>query len=133
MSHVEVNELAADPSAYSNGGRLVVPPSLRDPDFDLATAYAVEAQLTKLRRESGRTTVGRKVGYASKALWRRLKLDTLVWARMYDDTVTYAENGSASLSLAGMCSPRIEPEIVFKLNKAILGDTPGAAVIDGWS
>jgi len=129
MSHIEVNALAADLlSAYSNGGRLVVPPSLRDPDFDLATAYAVEAQLTKLRRETGRTTVGRKVGYASKALWRRLKLDTLVWAHMYDDTVTYAENGSASLSLAGMRSPRIEPEIVFKLNKAIPGETPGAAL-----
>ena len=106
-------------SAYSTGEMLVAPPSLRDPGFDLATAYVVEAQLTRLRRESGRTTVGRKVGYASKALWRKLKLETLVWARMYDDTVKYAENGSAVLSLAGMCSPRVEPEIVFKLKQPI--------------
>jgi 2-oxo-3-hexenedioate decarboxylase len=120
MSHIDVNALAAElRSAYSNCEMLVVPPSLRDPDFDLAAAYAVEAELTRLRRESGRTTVGRKVGYASKALWRRLKLDTLVWARMYDDTVIYAEDGSASLSVAGMSSPRIEPEIVFKLKKPI--------------
>lgn len=122
-----MNGLAAELlSAYSTGEMLVAPPSLRDPGFDLATAYAVEAQLTRLRRESGRTTVGRKVGYASKALWRKLKLETLVWARMYDDTVKYAENGAASLSLTGMSSPRIEPEIVFKLKKRIPSDTPTA-------
>ena len=128
MSHIDVNGLAAELlSAYSTGGMLVAPPSLSHSGFDLTAAYAVEAQLTKLRRESGRTTVGRKVGYASKALWRRLKLDTLVWARMYDDTVKYAENGAASLSLAGMCSPRIEPEIVFKLKTPIATNTASAA------
>jgi 2-oxo-3-hexenedioate decarboxylase len=128
MSRIDVNGLAAELlSAYSTGGMLVAPPSLRHPGFDLTAAYAVEAQLTKLRRDSGRTTVGRKVGYASKALWRRLKLDTLVWAHMYDDTVTYAENGAASLSLVGMCSPRIEPEIVFKLKTPIPGNMASAA------
>jgi len=35
---------------------------------------------------------------------------------------------AAGVSLAGMRSPRIEPEIVFKLNKAIPGETPGAAL-----
>ena len=34
------------------------------------------------RMHSGRT-VGRKVGYANKALWRAFKLDPLVWAHMY--------------------------------------------------
>jgi hypothetical protein len=32
----------------------------------------------------------RQGGYANKAMWRALKLDTLVWAHMYDDTVRYA-------------------------------------------
>jgi 2-oxo-3-hexenedioate decarboxylase len=121
MTPIDITGLAAELlSAYSTGDAMVEPPSLRYPGFDLTAAYAVEAHLTKLRRERGRSTVGRKVGYASKALWRRLKLDTLVWARMYDDTVKYADNGVASLSLAGMCSPRIEPEIVFKLKERIL-------------
>ena len=43
------------------------------------------------RRRAGRTTVGVKVGYANKAVWRVLKLDTLVWAHMYDDTVAFAD------------------------------------------
>ena len=40
-----------------------------------------------MRRAAGHKTVGVKVGYANKAMWRVLKLDTLVWAHMYDDTV----------------------------------------------
>ena len=118
-------------AAYSSGHVIPSPPSARDAGFDLAEAYAVEAELAGLRRASGRTTVGRKVGFANKALWRVLKLDTLVWAHMYDDTVRYARNGVASLngSLAHMYSPKIEPEIVFKLKKPIDGDGRHAAAV----
>ncbi len=111
--------------------RPVAPPSARDAGFDLATAYAVESEIARLRRSAGHATVGRKVGFANKAMWRVLKLDTLVWAHMYDDTVQYAENGSAALSLGRMYSPKIEPEIVFKLNKPLAaGDAEPAAVLD---
>jgi 2-oxo-3-hexenedioate decarboxylase len=113
------DELAA---AYANRQMLPAPLSAREPGFDLAAAYAVEAELTRRRRASGHTTVGRKVGYANKAVWRALKLDTLVWAHMYDDTVVetgaHAPDSASSLSLRRMCSPRIEPEIVFKLKHA---------------
>ena len=105
-------------SAYASQQIISVAPSARGAGFDLAAAYEVEAELARLRRASGRTTIGRKVGFANKALWRVLKLDTLVWAHMYDDTVHYAEGGSASISLGRMCSPKIEPETVFKLKKA---------------
>src|SRR6185369_15328292 len=44
----------------------------------------------------------------------------LVLAHMYDDTVRDAEGNVATLSLARMIAPKIEPEIVFKL-KAPLG------------
>jgi 2-keto-4-pentenoate hydratase len=117
--------------AYAGCQILSVPPSARDVAFDLPMAYAVEAELANLRRTSGRATVGRKVGFANRALWRVLRLDTLVWAHMYDDTVRYAEKNAASLSVEHMCSPKIEPEIVFKLKGSI---GPGAhepgAVLD---
>src|SRR5438552_13648114 len=120
MAPVDVNALARElMHAHVNGQIIAIPPSSRDPEFDLTAAYAVEAELVRLRRASGRATVGRKVGFANKALWRVLKLDTLVWAHMYDDTVRYAEDGAASLSLGHMFSPKIEPEIVFKLKKPL--------------
>jgi 2-oxo-3-hexenedioate decarboxylase len=101
-------------------------PSSEDSAFDLAAAYAVERELVRMRRESGHRTVGRKVGYANKAMWRVLKLDTLVWAHMYDDTVHDAAGGDVTLPIGRMFSPKIEPEIVFKLG-APLGDVGGDA------
>lgn len=101
-------------AAYANR-QPIATPSSRYPEFDLVSAYAVEAELVRIRGASGHAAIGRKVGYANKAIWRVLKLDTLAWAHMYDDTVHHARNGETSLSLTRMYSPKIEPEIVFKL------------------
>ena len=125
MSTVDVSALARELlTAYSKCELISQPPSSRDAGFDLAAAYGVQAELTRLRRASGWTTVGRKVGYANRALWRTFKLDTLVWAPMYDRTVRYAADGRAVLSIAGMCSPKIEPEIVVRLNERITSADP---------
>jgi 2-keto-4-pentenoate hydratase len=116
-------------AAYASCQTIAVPPSARDTNFDLATAYAVAAELTRLRREQGHTTVGRKVGFANKAMWRVLNLDTLVWAPMYDDTVQYAQDGVVSLSVGQLCSPRIEPEIVFKMKRPLRPEDRAAAAV----
>jgi 2-oxo-3-hexenedioate decarboxylase len=115
--------------AYANRRILAAPPSEREPGFDLAAAYAVESALARRRLERGRRAVGLKVGYANKALWRVLKLDTLVWAHMYDDTVHDARENTATLSLASMCSPKIEPEIVFKMKGPVPADAGPAEVL----
>jgi 2-oxo-3-hexenedioate decarboxylase len=126
------DELAA---AYQSREGLAVPLTTRD-GFDLTTAYAVEAELTRRRRSGGRTTVGRKVGYANKAVWRALKLDTLVWAHMYDDTVVlthpaHLPDPPYPLATSRLCSPRIEPEVVFKLRRPLDPSTSDpAAVLD---
>ena len=116
-------------AAHATGEAIEVPPSARRADFDLTAAYAVEAELAELRRAAGHATVGRKVGFANKALWRVLKLDTVLWAHMYDDTVRHARNGMASFSLDHMYSPKIEPEIVFRLKKPLGRETRDPAAI----
>ena len=109
----------------------VTPPSARGGTFDLDAAYAVERELSRQRRAEGRTVVGRKVGYANKAVWRALKLDTLVWADMYDDTVRHAPSNDATLSIAPLVAPKIEPEIVFRLRDVVPpGLTEPAAVLE---
>jgi 2-oxo-3-hexenedioate decarboxylase len=110
-------------AAYAAGGTIAPLPSARDPRLDLDTAYLVEAELASRRRARGRATVGRKVGFANKALWRVLKLDTLVWAHMYDDTVRFADANAASYSLGHLRSPKIEPEIVFKMKESPVSTT----------
>ena len=119
MSHGEYETLAHELfSAFETGQMISVLPSSRS-GFDLNAAYAVEATLKQLREARGHRAVGRKVGYANKTVWRILKLETLVWAHMYSDTVHHSADNSATLILANPRSLKIEPEIVFGLKQAI--------------
>jgi 2-keto-4-pentenoate hydratase len=119
MSPTELESLARELlSAHETGRMVPVRPSAR-PGFDLNAAYEVEATLKQFREAAGNRAVGRKVGYANKAMWRVLKLETLVWAHMYDDTVHHSDSNSTTLSLANHHSLKIEPEIVFGLKRPI--------------
>src|ERR1700690_3225436 len=127
MPNNEVETLARELlSAYETGAMVAIPPSGR-PGFDLNTAYEVEATLKQFREAAGHKAVGRKVGYANKAMWRVLKLETLVWAHMYDDTVHYANNNSAALNIRHPPSLKIEPEVVFGLKQTVTGAASDAA------
>jgi 2-keto-4-pentenoate hydratase len=127
MSQDEINAIARElMSAYETGRMVSAPPSQK-PGFDLNSSYAVEAKIKHLREERGHKAVGRKVGYANKAMWRLLKLETLVWAHMYDDTLHYSDSNSASLMLPKARSLKIEPEIVFGLRHQVVGEKPDAS------
>jgi 2-keto-4-pentenoate hydratase len=120
----EIESLARElMSAREAGQMMTVPPSER-PGFDLDAAYQVEGMLKKFREAAGHRSVGRKVGYANKAMWRILKLETLVWAHMYDDTVHYSDANSTTLSVAHPHSLKIEPEIVFGLKEPVITENP---------
>ena len=105
-------------SAYETGAMVPILPSARA-GFDLEAAYEVEATLKRMREAAGVRALGRKVGYANKAMWRALKLDTLVWAHMYSDTIHYSELSSTALALPHRRSLKVEPEIVFGLKRSI--------------
>lgn len=132
MSYIDVNTLARELlAAHASGESVAAPPSARDGGLDLAAAYAVEAEIARMRLADGHTPTGRKVGFANKAAWRIHKLETLVWAHMYDDTVHYASANEASHSLAHSRAPRIEPEIVLRLASPLEDGTADAlAVLD---
>ena len=106
----------------------ISPPSSRNGGFDLDAAYAVAGAIAQARRSSGHQTASWKVGYANRAMWPALKLDTLVWAHVYDETVRYADWNDAKLSIASMLSPKIEPAVVFKLAKTPVSTDPVAVL-----
>lgn len=125
---MDPNDLARSiADAYARRVSIPAPSSL-NPAFCLSDAYATEAALVRLRRAGGHKTAGLKVGFANKALWRVTKLDTLVWAHMYDDTVHYAKDGTAALATGSMFSPKIEPELVFKMARSLEGRSRGGAL-----
>ena len=135
MSQSDIDALANELcSAYEMGKMIEVPPSAR-PGFNLDVAYEVEAKLKQRHEAGGYRSIGRKVGYANKAMWRVLKLETLVWAHMYEDTVHYSVGNDAALSIAHPRSLKIEPEIVFGMKQALTGqrlDAAGALAHVDW-
>jgi len=135
MSPNEVDALGRELRSASETGQMVgIPPSSR-PGFNLEVAYEVEARLKQFREAAGHRAVGRKVGYANKAMWRVLKLETLVWAHMYDDTVHFCDNNSGVLQLPHPRSLKIEPEIVFGMKQPITNQSLDAAAAlesTGW-
>ena len=90
-------------TARSRGQPIADPPSARPAGLDLTSAYLVEAELARMRRDSGHIPVGYKVGFANKAVWRVLGLETLVWAHMYDDTVSDAAERSEERRVGKEC------------------------------
>ncbi len=117
MAPIDVAAAARGMLAAVDQGRLVEPLTRRHPDLDFATAYLVAAEAARLRVARGEQPVGRKIGYTNRDMWTRFNVDQPIWSHVYAHTVHEVDQGSASLSLAGMVAPRIEPEIAIRLRE----------------
>ena len=100
-------------------GRIVPSIAARFPAFNWDDAYAVSAELIKLRRARGENPVGRKIGFTNRNIWPQYGATSPIWHPVYDLTVSYAREGKATLSLANSSQPLIEPEIAFKLRAPV--------------
>lgn len=96
-------------------------PAQYEAGFDLHRGYQVGRVLHEHLVSRGFRAVGRKIGFTNPATWKEFNLNTPIWAHMYAQTVHFAEQGRFRLSLSSMVSPRIEPEVVLKLNRSVAG------------
>ena len=126
MPDLNVEEIARELLSASQEGKMLDAPLSARTGFNLDTAYAIEGLLKNWREAQGHKSIGLKVGYANKAMWRVLKLETLVWGHMYEDTVHDAASNTASLSLPHARSLKLEPEIVFGMKDQITSDAADA-------
>src|SRR5262245_20833841 len=101
-------------TAYDDA-RMLPPISASRAGFDVAAAYDVLAEVESRRRAQGWTSAGRKIGFTNVTIWARYGVDRPMWAHVWTRTVRDAPEGRATLSLAGLVQPRIEPEVVFGL------------------
>lgn len=106
---------------------MIEPFSASMPDFSVADAYVVLAEIEARRRRQGWRSVGRKIGFTNQTLWERYGVFQPMWAHTWSHTVHDAKADQARLSLAAMVQPRIEPEVVFGLKGPVpLTQDPGA-------
>ena len=130
MTTIDTQALAQEfLHAYTTGVGIPALPSARYPDWNLNAAYAVEAEFARLRSAAGHRAIGRKLGFVNRAAWPTHKIETLLWGRVYHDTVRYARGGDASLALGPWRSPKIEPEVVFKLKRPLSAGLTPAEVL----
>jgi 2-oxo-3-hexenedioate decarboxylase len=93
----------------------IAPLSADDPAFDVPAAYRMLADLHALRIAKGWKPIGRKIGFTNTTIWARYGVDRPMWSHVWDRSVVFADDGEASLVIAGLMEPRIEPEVVFGL------------------
>ena len=119
MSPQQIDSIARELLQAQDRAEPMASIAARHPDFDLDAAYLVAAELMQLRRNRGAQPVGRKIGFTNRSIWALYGVDAPMWAHVYADSVSYARGGRAEVSLAGTVSPRMEPEIAFKLRHPV--------------
>ena len=79
------------------------------------TGYKFALGLHAERLAAGWRPVGRKIGFTNRSIWPRYGVFQPIFGFVYDRTLTLAPDNVATLKLAGLAQPRIEPEICFGL------------------
>lgn len=115
-------------AAYDDATTLA-PITAGAPMFDVAAAYDVLREIEARRVASGWQPVGRKIGFTNRTIWPRYGVYLPMWAHVFSHTVHRARANRATLSLATLVQPRIEPEVVFGLKAPVAGDSDAAAVL----
>ncbi|PWE31614.1 hydratase [Pararhodobacter marinus] len=82
-----------------------------DPGFDLARAYAAQADLTQSRLRRGARVVGVKTGFTNTTIWDLYNVHAPIHGPVFDTTWR-----SGPVAAADFLEPRIEPEIVLRLD-----------------
>jgi 2-oxo-3-hexenedioate decarboxylase len=78
-------------------------------------SYAVARALHETRVREGWRPIGRKIGFTNRSIWSRYGVYQPIWGTVYDRTLIESTDNQATVALEGLCLPRIEPEICFKL------------------
>jgi 2-oxo-3-hexenedioate decarboxylase len=92
------------------------------PDLDVETAYAIQDEALRLRRERGETLIGLKLGLTSRAKQERMGITSPLLAWLTDAMVL-----PAGVPVPSLIHPRAEPELVFVLGRRLAGPGVTAA------
>ncbi len=98
--------------------REIPPFSERYPELTPREGYAAASALHAHRLAQGWKPIGRKIGFTNRTIWPRYGVYEPMWGYVYDRTAIDARGGRASVPLAGLVQPRIEPEVLFRLKAA---------------
>ena len=106
--------------ATADAGASLPPPAPNAPHggadpADIDAALHTQAAIGALRRARGEHSVGWKIGFTNRTLWPLYGVQQPIWGPVWDTTLRMLDGTEATLPLARLAEPRLEPEIVIGL------------------
>lgn len=98
--------------------------------LSLEEGYRIADEILHLRLEQGEQLAGRKMGFTNRKTWEAAGLSAPFWSPLFDSTIRYAHNSQGKQCLEGAMQPRIEPEIILKLNRTPEPDATIVSIAD---
>ena len=93
-------------------------PTLTHAGFTLDQGYEVADEIRSRRIAAGERPRGYKIGFTNRGIWSKYGVHAPIWGAVWDSTLTRLDGARATLSLAGLVQPRLEPEIVFGFGRS---------------
>mgnify|MGYP003582576100 FL=1 len=93
--------------------------SQRHPEMQIADSYAIQRAWMALKREKGRSSIGRKIGLTSRAMQRAVNITEPDYGLLLDDMLF---NDGGDLPLDRFIEPRVEVELAFILKRRLEGN-----------
>jgi 2-oxo-hept-3-ene-1,7-dioate hydratase len=125
MSEADRQKAAADLLAAEEARKPMVQLSKTWPDIDLDDSYAIQDLVIKDKVAKGAKVIGYKIGLTSKAMQAASQIDEPDYGHLLD-TMMIADG--AKIPHANYCVPRVEIELVFVLNRPLMG--PGIGMME---
>ncbi|HMN50830.1 MAG TPA: fumarylacetoacetate hydrolase family protein [Xanthobacteraceae bacterium] len=97
--------------------------------IELPQAYAVVAEMKRLRVARGEKVMGRKIGFTNRTIWDEYKVFAPIWGYMYDTTIEDV-SATRNVDLAKFAEPRLEPEIAFGFGRSPEAGMSPAQILD---
>jgi len=104
-------------AAFDRNQRTALP-SAEPGGLTLERACAVAQRLAHLRSARGEQRRGWKIGFTNRSIWERYGVHAPIWGPVWDSTAVMLDGTQASVSLAHLSQPRLEPEVVFGFARA---------------
>jgi 2-oxo-3-hexenedioate decarboxylase len=99
-------------------------------ELGIADAYRLTALLRAAFEARGEKIVGRKIGFTNRHMWAAHGVRSPNWGYCTDRT-TFELDTTAVQRVSSFAEPRIEPEIMFGLGRALSPQMDDAELIDG--
>ena len=88
-------------------------PSADPGSLSMPAAWQVARELREQRLARGEKVAGWKIGFTNRSIWARYGVHAPIWGPVWEAGLTHLTGDQATVSLTGLCQPRLEPEIVF--------------------